>query len=45
MFTVENPLCGGLDLTVNVDEISAPIRFVDGIFEVFTSELALVGET
>ena len=43
MFTVENPLCGGLTLTVSVDEASYPIRYENGVFEVSTNDLNLRG--
>ncbi len=43
LFTVENKLCGSLILTVNVNETSIPVRFVNDTFEIFTSELHLSG--
>ena len=43
MFTVENVLCGDINLQIVEDATTSPIRFEDDIFSVFTSDLSLAG--
>lgn len=42
-FSVANPLCGPLTLTIDVDENSYPVKFKNDEFEVYTSDLAVRG--
>ena len=36
LFSVQNPLCGSLTLSMSVDADSTPVKFEDDSFEVYT---------